>query len=144
MGADPTGQCGAEPQRGKDTMTTMETTNRYEQARRGLSILRGEHATVVRDSVSIWVCATAEYDAARTALEARPPVAGDEGEMEAYSDLCMTVEGPVATSVGMDRGDQVERTRLVIESVRAGLLEAHLAERLFGVTVDESGAGGPA
>ena len=122
----------------------METTNRYEQARRGLEVLRGEHATVVRDSEGIWVCATAEYDAARVALEARPPVDGDEGEAEAYSDFCMAVEGPVATSAGGDRGETVERTRLIIEAVRGGLLQRDIAERLFAVVVDETGAVGPA
>lgn len=105
------------------------TTTIAEHAVNGLDVAAANGIVRVRDGADTWLCRESRWDAAIATLT-DDASDDDEGGSDAYTALCAAVGGPIATVIGVCRGDWGS---LVRDAVGAGLLDEEDAERMYGM-----------
>jgi hypothetical protein len=105
--------------------------NRAEQATEGMDIRAAGGIVAINDGFDRWLCREDAYDARYDHLETLPAIDGEEGQSDAYTELC-GVGGPIASVVGSSRGNWQQ---LVRDAVAAGLIDTDVAKSAYGIDV---------
>lgn len=108
--------------------------SRAEQAVEGLGVTAASGVVLVDDGHARWLCPEDRWDAAYKAMEALPPLEGEEADVDAYGELCRRVSNggaPVASlDGGSDHGPAEMRRALVRQALDADLIDADTARRM--------------
>lgn len=78
--------------------------NRAEQALHGLTLQRADGIVLVNDGEDHWLCRERAWADALKVLEGKPAFESDDGNADAYDELCHLIDGPVASVIGSSTG----------------------------------------